>query len=73
MDVYDETPAGTVRKAIDSGAFVITGNPYKTVDAILQLATRTPAPIRLALGKKTYASVKAALTGRLADRKLKRR
>lgn len=67
MDVYDETPAGTVRKAIDSGAFVITGNPYKMVDAILQLATRTPAPIRLALGKETYASVKAALTGRLAE------
>jgi NAD(P)-dependent dehydrogenase (short-subunit alcohol dehydrogenase family) len=67
MDVYDETPAGAVRKALDGGTFAVTGNPYKMVDAILQSAAKTPAPIRLALGKTTYASVKAALTARLAE------
>lgn len=67
MDVYDETPAGAVRNALDSGTFAVTGNPYKMVDAILQSAAKTPAPIRLALGKTTYASVKAALTARLAE------
>ncbi len=67
MDIYDETPAGAVRKAIDSGMFAVTGNPYKMVDAILQTATKKPAPVRLALGKATYGSVKAALTGRLAE------
>jgi len=67
MDVYDETPAGAVRKALDSGTFVVTGNPYKMVDAILHSATKIPAPVRLALGKTTYTSVKAALTARLAE------
>jgi NAD(P)-dependent dehydrogenase (short-subunit alcohol dehydrogenase family) len=67
MDVYDQTPAGAVRKAVESGAFAVTGNPNKMVDAILQVATQKPAPVRLALGKTTYASVKAALTGRLAE------
>ena len=67
MDVYDETPAGTVRKALDGGTFAVKGNPYKMVDAILQSVAKTPAPVRLALGKATYASMKAALTARLAE------
>jgi NAD(P)-dependent dehydrogenase (short-subunit alcohol dehydrogenase family) len=67
MDVYDQTPAGTVRKAVDSNTFAVRGNPHKMVEAILQSVTKTPAPVRLALGKTTYASVKAALTGRLTE------
>lgn len=67
MDIYNDTPAGAVRKAFDQGTFAVTGNPYKMVDAVLKSATKSPAPVRLALGKATYRSVKKALIDRLAE------
>lgn len=67
MAIYNETPAGDVRKAIESGAFEITGNPDKMADAMLVVADQTPAPVRLALGKATYSSIRTALLARLAE------
>lgn len=66
-DVYDATPAGHVRRAIDSGDFELTGDPMKMSDAILDVAQKSPAPRRLALGSGSYASIRQALTERLAE------
>jgi NAD(P)-dependent dehydrogenase (short-subunit alcohol dehydrogenase family) len=66
MTVYDDTPAGQVRSAVNSGAFVLTGDPVKMVQAMIDSAGQNPAPLRLALGTSTYASIHTALTNRLA-------
>lgn len=66
MAIYDETPAGEVRRAITSGAFEITGDPLKMVRAMLDVAEHTPAPRRLTLGSGAYTNIHAALTERLA-------
>jgi len=66
MAVYDDTPAGAVRRAVQSGAFDITGDPLKMVRAMLDVATRTPAPRRLTLGSGAYTNIYEALTSRLA-------
>jgi NAD(P)-dependent dehydrogenase (short-subunit alcohol dehydrogenase family) len=64
---YAGTPADAVRKAIDSGAFAITGNAAKGVDAMLAMIDRGEAPLRLTLGGTAYESIRAALTRRLAE------
>ncbi|MGO4566362.1 SDR family oxidoreductase [Rhizobium sp. 2YAF20] len=66
MAVYDDTPAGHVRAAVSSGAFVLTGDPVKMVQAMIDSTERSPAPQRLALGVSTYASIRKALLSRLA-------
>lgn len=67
MQVYDGTPAGEVRRAIDSGAFAIRGDAGKMADAMLDIAARDTLPVRLALGSGSYASIRAALAGRIAE------
>lgn len=66
MAIYDDTPAGAVRRAIGSGAFEITGDPLKMVRAMLDVAENNPAPRRLTLGSGAYANIHEALTERLA-------
>jgi NAD(P)-dependent dehydrogenase (short-subunit alcohol dehydrogenase family) len=66
MAVYDDTPAGQVREAVKSGAFVLTGDPTKIVQAMIDSTERSPAPQRLAMGSSTYASIRKALLSRLA-------
>ncbi len=67
MAAYDHTPAGEVRRAVMSGAFPISGDPAKMVDAMIDAAEQTPAPRRLLLGSGAYDRVHAALAGRLDD------
>lgn len=67
MSVYDKTPAGDVRRAFASGAFEIKGDPIKMVDAIIASADQATAPKRLTLGAGAYASIRKALTERLAE------
>jgi NAD(P)-dependent dehydrogenase (short-subunit alcohol dehydrogenase family) len=67
MDVYADTPAGEVRRALTSGGFDIKGDPDKMADAMIAYADRDTAPLRLALGGATYPSIKTALEGRLAE------
>jgi NAD(P)-dependent dehydrogenase (short-subunit alcohol dehydrogenase family) len=67
MAVYDDTPAGEVRRAIANGGFDIKGDPDKMADAMIAHADRADPPLRLALGGATYPSIKAALEGRLAE------
>jgi hypothetical protein len=66
MAVYENTPAGQVRRAITEGAFDVRGDAAKTVEAMIGSVKRSPAPKRLTLGSSAYASIRAALTERLA-------
>jgi NAD(P)-dependent dehydrogenase (short-subunit alcohol dehydrogenase family) len=66
MAVYDQTPAGEVRRAVASGAFALTGDPLKMANAMIEVANAKPAPKRLLLGSDAYDRVHAALTERLA-------
>lgn len=66
MAVYDDTPAGEVRAAVNSGSFVLTGDPVKMVQAMIDSTEHSPAPLRLAMGSSTYASIRKALLSRLA-------
>lgn len=66
MAVYDSTPVGDMRRALNSGAFAVKGDPVKMAKAMIDSVGYTPAPKRLALGSSTYQSIKTALTSRLA-------
>ena len=65
MAVYDQTPAGEVRRAVTSGAFGLKGDPHKMAAQMITVATLHLAPKRLLLGSDAYDRVHAALTERL--------
>ncbi|MGN7714086.1 SDR family oxidoreductase [Agrobacterium radiobacter] len=65
MDVYDDTPAGAVRRAITDGSFEIKGDAARTVAAIISAAESEKPPLRLALGSTAYSSISQALSTRL--------
>jgi NAD(P)-dependent dehydrogenase (short-subunit alcohol dehydrogenase family) len=65
MDVYEDTPAGAVRRAIDSGSFALKGDAGRTAAAMIAAADSTNPPLRLALGSTAYDSISKALTQRL--------
>jgi NAD(P)-dependent dehydrogenase (short-subunit alcohol dehydrogenase family) len=67
MAVYENTPAGEVRRAIAQGGFAVKGDPDRMADAMIAYADHDNPPLRLALGGATYPSIKAALEGRLAE------
>jgi NAD(P)-dependent dehydrogenase (short-subunit alcohol dehydrogenase family) len=66
MTVYDNTPAGDVRRAIASGTFVLKGDATKTVKAMIDAADADKPALRLALGSTAFASISKALAERLA-------
>ncbi|TVT39331.1 SDR family oxidoreductase [Hymenobacter setariae] len=66
MEAYEHTPAGDVRRALLGNTFPIPGDADKMAQAMLDSADHAPAPLRLALGRDTYADVRAALVARLA-------
>lgn len=66
MEAYDRTPAGDVRRAIASGAFPVKGDVHKTVQAMIDVTTVNPAPLRLAMGRDAYEDMRASLVMRLA-------
>ncbi|MEI2416844.1 SDR family oxidoreductase [Orrella sp. JC864] len=65
MAVYDDTPAGAVRRAVASGEFAVTGDVRKIARAMIESAGSQPAPRRLLLGAGAYERVRAALQERL--------
>jgi len=67
MAIYDNTPAGDVRRAIESGSFALKGDPVKMVQAMIDSVERTPAPLRLTLGSDAFDRVRAGLSKRLAE------
>jgi NAD(P)-dependent dehydrogenase (short-subunit alcohol dehydrogenase family) len=66
MAVYDNTPAGDLRRAIAAGAFHAPGDPRKMAQAMIDSVDYRPAPRWLALGSDTYTLVRKALMERLA-------
>ncbi len=66
MDVYNDTPAGAVRRAIAEGSFEIKGDAARTVSAIIAAAKSETPPLRLALGSTAYLSISKALSARLS-------
>lgn len=66
MAVYDETPAGEMRRAVANHTLALTGDPDKMARAMIASVDRTPPPRRLTLGSTAYASIRAALADRLA-------
>jgi len=67
MAIYDNTPAGDVRRALEAGSFALKGDPVKMVQAMIDSVERTPAPLRLTLGSDAFDRVRAGLSKRLAE------
>ncbi|WP_157940898.1 SDR family NAD(P)-dependent oxidoreductase, partial [Agrobacterium bohemicum] len=65
MSVYDDTPAGAVRRAISDGNFVLKGDAGRTVAAIIEAADSDKPALRLPLGSTAYDSISNALHQRL--------
>jgi NAD(P)-dependent dehydrogenase (short-subunit alcohol dehydrogenase family) len=65
MQVYDDTPAGAVRRGIADGSFPIKGDAAKCVDAMIAAADAERPALRLVLGSTAYASITTALADRL--------
>jgi NAD(P)-dependent dehydrogenase (short-subunit alcohol dehydrogenase family) len=72
LDVYRDTPAGEVRRAIGGGSFAIKGDAEHTVNAIIAAADETSPALRLTLGSTAYNSISDALVRRLAAIKAQR-
>ena len=68
MDIYKDTPAGSVRRAIAEGSFVVKGDAGRTADAMISAADSAKPALRLALGSTAYDSISRALAKRLATR-----
>jgi NAD(P)-dependent dehydrogenase (short-subunit alcohol dehydrogenase family) len=66
MDIYEDTPAGIVRRAIDGGNFVLKGDAGRTVDAMIAAADSQTPSFRLALGSTAYENIVRELSKRLA-------
>lgn len=66
LAVYEDTPAGEMRRALAAGTFQITGDAIKMAEIMIGSVAQSPASRRLTLGSGAYASVHAALTERLA-------
>ena len=66
LSVYAGTPADDVRRGIASGAFKITGDAGRCVEAMIGMVDRGEAPLRLTLGSTAYDGIHAALMRRLA-------
>ena len=64
MTVYEATPAGDIRRAVDGGAFEITGDPARMVEAMIAVADQADPPLRLTLGGSSYHAIRRALTER---------
>lgn len=72
MAAYDATPAGDVRRAVNSGEFVVRGSATRTVAAMIDAADMAKPALRLVLGSGAYHSISAALGKRLDDIELQR-
>lgn len=65
--VYDRTPAGTVRRAIADGSFVITGDAGRAADAMIAAGDAPTPSRRLALGSAAYTNIERELSLRLEE------
>lgn len=63
--IYENTPAGELRRALASGDLAIKGDAGNTVDAIIKITGMPNPPLRLTLGSTAYNSISHALKERL--------
>lgn len=63
--IYEDTPAGALRRALASGALAIKGDAGNTVDAIIKITDMPNPPLRITLGSTAYDSISHALKERL--------
>ncbi len=66
LQIYDNTPAGEVRRLISTGGFPKPGDAARIAQAMIDSVDRHAAPKRLPLGSDTFTGVRAALMERLA-------
>ena len=64
---YAGTPAAILRRRAEDGRLSCRGDLAKMADAVVDVATRPRAPLRLALGSDAYATIRRGLTTRLAE------
>jgi NAD(P)-dependent dehydrogenase (short-subunit alcohol dehydrogenase family) len=64
MDVYEGTPVGEIRRALEAGYFEFA-DAGKTVDAMIATMDSASPPLRLALGRSAYESIRASLASQL--------
>jgi NAD(P)-dependent dehydrogenase (short-subunit alcohol dehydrogenase family) len=67
MEAYAAGPVGQTRAYFANASTAMPGDPKKMARAIIDSATITPAPLRLALGTDAYQAIHRALTERLAE------
>ncbi|WP_417330358.1 hypothetical protein [Halomonas cupida] len=67
ITVYDDTPAHQTRDAVNTGSWVITGDPERMADAMTVVADQPGPPLRLVLGGSSYHAVRDALSSRLGE------
>ena len=66
LAVYQETPAGAVRRAVGERSFEIKGDAGRTADALIAAADSAKPPFRLPLGSTAYLDLTRELARRLA-------
>lgn len=66
LSAYKDSPSAEIRKSLESGSWVIKGDPVRMVDAMLKVADQPSPPLRLILGADAHAGVSHALKSRLA-------
>lgn len=64
MPVYDATPVGDIRRALENGYFELA-DAEKTVDAMIATIDNPSAPLRLTLGRFAYESIRTSLMKQL--------
>lgn len=67
LAVYDDTPAGEMRRGIASGSVEIKGDAQRTVDAILSVADAPEPPLRVPLGSIAWQHLTGVLSTRLKE------
>ena len=63
--IYEDTPAGELRRALATGDLAIKGDAGNTVDAIINITDMPNPPLRITLGSTAYDSISHALKERL--------
>ena len=67
LPAYEHTPAGDVRRAIETGSFKLIGDATKMARAMIASTDRSPAPRRLVMGSTSFVAIRAALEERIAE------
>lgn len=67
LEVYENTPAGEMRRAIASGSFEIKGDAQRTVEAIIRVADMPAPPLRVPLGSIAWQHLVSTLSARLKE------